>query len=405
VNTASDRAATVFIVDPVAPFFEEVSMVPQADSRQSRHGFTLIELLVVIAIIAVLISLLLPAVQSAREAARRAQCTNNLKQIMLAMHNYESSNGTFPQGFCWQYYPGLAYTDSCSELVRLTQFIEQGAIYNAMNFSIPMYYGANTTVCNAGLSVLWCPSDAAIVGLRYTYPAPYAFDGGPLPMTYSSYCGSLGTWTYFPIGTPVDQQQLQSMNGMFQYIGMPAGVNPFILYGGSPMPNSGSVPPVSIASISDGLSNTIAFSEHAHGLFSNVASTNQAGQSITDFYCWNWWVSSNYGDTVFTTFYPLNPQRKIKVGYSDNNQGDAMVLSASSFHPGGANFAFADGSVRFVKDSIQSWQLITTGQTLIPVGFTRDGNGTFLSGPTAQFGIYQKLSTRNGGEVISADSY
>jgi len=80
-------------------------------------------------------------------------------------------------------------------MVRLTQFLEQGAIYNAMNFSIPMYYNANTTVCNTGLGVLWCPSDGAIVGLRYTYPASYTNDNGPQPMTYSSYAGCMGTWT------------------------------------------------------------------------------------------------------------------------------------------------------------------------------------------------------------------
>jgi prepilin-type N-terminal cleavage/methylation domain-containing protein/prepilin-type processing-associated H-X9-DG protein len=382
-------------------------MISRDQSRLlARGGFTLIELLVVIAIIAVLISLLLPAVQSAREAARRSQCTNNLKQIMLAMLNYESSNGSFPQGFCWQRYSDSnVYTDAAGELVRLTQYIEQGAIYNAMNFSIPMYYSANVTVCNAGLAVLWCPSDGAVVGLRYTYPAPYAFDGGPLPMTYSSYAGCLGTWTYFPIGTGADQTQLGLMNGMFQYIGMPVGVNPFVLYG-TPMANTGSVSPVRISSITDGLSNTMAFSEHAHGLFSQTPTTNQGGQTITDFYDWNWWVSANYGDTVFTTFYPMNPQRKIGVGYSDNNQGDDMVLSSSSFHPSGANFAFADGSVRFIKDSIQTWQLIANGQNLIPAGFTQDSFGTFLpSGPNAQYGVYQMLSSRNGGEVISADQY
>ena len=373
------------------------------------RGFTLIELLVVIAIIAVLIALLLPAVQAAREAARRAQCTNNLKQIMLAMHNYESSNGSFPQGFCWQYGPGLGYTDACGPLVRLSQYIEQGAVYNAFNSSLGMYFAANTTVCGVGLNVIWCPSDGAIQGLRYTFPASYGlpFDNPALtqPMCYSSYAGCLGTWTYFPINTGVDQLQESLMNGMFQYIGMPAGINPVPIYG-TPYQNSGAVSPVKIATITDGLSNTIAWSEHAHGLFNMSGTTNQAGQTITDFYCWNWWVSANYGDTMFTVFYPINPQRKIGTGYSDNNQGDAMVLSSSSFHPGGANFGFADGSVRFLKDSIQSWQLSVNGQTLIPTGWSRDGNGTFSpTGVNAQTGVYQKLGTRNGGEVLTSDAY
>ena len=369
---------------------------------RSAGGFTLIELLVVIAIIAVLIALLLPAVQSAREAARRFQCANNLKQIVLALHNYESANGSFPMGFCWQWYnDGNGYTPAAGELVRLTQFIEQSAIYNAMNFSIPIYYSANTTVCGTGLSVFWCPSDGSIVNLRYT---TVTYDGSPLPMTYSSYAGSLGTWTYFPIGTGADQTQLGLMNGMFQYIGMVPGVNPFTI-SRTPHPNSGSVSPVQIASITDGLSNTIAFSEHVHGLPGN---TSGSGEAFTDFNWANFWFSGNYGDTLFTSFYPINPQSKVGLASTVINKRpyDDIVLSASSHHPGGANFAFADGSVRFLKETIQSWQLIANGSTLVPAGFTINATGQFIpSGPSAQLGVYQKLSTRNGNEVVSSDSY
>jgi prepilin-type N-terminal cleavage/methylation domain-containing protein/prepilin-type processing-associated H-X9-DG protein len=363
-----------------------------------RRGFTLIELLVVIAIVAVLIALLLPAVQAAREAARRTQCVNNLKQITLALHNYESANGSFMPGFCWQFYPDdWGYTDAAGPLVRLTPFLEQTTIANGMNFSIPFGYQANTTVCGTGLSVLWCPSDGSIVNLSYTYPAPYTFDAGPLPMTYSSYAGNLGMWTY----QAWNPQQRALMNGLFQHIGMPAGVNPILLYG-SLLPNFGSTSPVKLASVTDGASNTIAFGEHAHGLFSRTPDK----RGYTDFYNWNWWVSGNYGDTLFTTFYPMNPQKRLQTGYYNYDQGDDVVLAASSFHPGGCNFAFLDGSVRFLKDSIDSWPFNSGPHgTLIPSGWTQDGSGTFIPGPRARIGVYQALSSRNGGEVISADSY
>jgi prepilin-type N-terminal cleavage/methylation domain-containing protein/prepilin-type processing-associated H-X9-DG protein len=381
--------------------------------RRPLSGFTLIELLVVIAIIAILIALLLPAVQSAREAARRMQCTNNLKQLALALHNYESTNGSFPMGYCWQTNnDAWGYSDGGGPLLRLSAFLEQGTVYNAMNFSIPIWYNANTTVTSAGLSVFWCPSDSAIIGLRITIPPPGGTqDNGNLPLCYSSYAGCLGSWDYFPIGTGVDLTQLGLMNGMFQYIGMPPGVNPIVLYGTS-LPNTGSVSPARIASITDGLSNTFAFGERAHTLLSKTpyqpgGSSNPTG---SDFTCWNWWTSGNYGDTLFTTFFPLNPQRKIVMGYFDSYNGDDMSQSATSLHPGGANFAFADGSVRFIKDSIQSWQLVQSGSnsggTMTPFGFTMNQYGTFIpNAPNAQLGVYQKLSTRNGGEVISSDSY
>ena len=133
--------------------------------RSRRDGFTLIELLVVIAIIGVLIALLLPAVQSAREAARRAQCTNNLKQMGLALHNYESSNGAFPpagQGTNFSVSPARTqFVDGeWGVLARILPGLEQNSAYNALNFSLPYsdIYGANMTGAGTVISTYICPS-------------------------------------------------------------------------------------------------------------------------------------------------------------------------------------------------------------------------------------------------------
>jgi len=182
------------------------------------------------------------------------------------------------------------------------------------------------------------------------------------------------------------------MNGLVYYIGWPNWINPVNGHA-----NPGSVSPVRLASITDGTSNTMAFGERAHGLYSQQVSSD----GYTDFYDYNWWFSPNFGDTMFTTFYPINPWRKLQNTTTYGNQGDAYVLGASSFHPGGANFAFADGSVKFLKDTINSWPYDPVQG--IPTNVTTDANGMFILAPNTQ-GVYQALSTRNGGEVISADS-
>jgi prepilin-type N-terminal cleavage/methylation domain-containing protein len=200
-----------------------------------RAGFTLIELLVVIAIIAVLISLLLPAVQSAREAARRAQCTNNLKQLGLAMHNYESATGSFPWGH------GPYNNNDWGAFPLLLNNFEQSPVYNSINFAdtgraVSKPSPENQTVQVMTLAVLQCPTDD---------------DQLQTPFGHVSYAGCYGA-------TPAGFG-LSSPDGIFGTVGgtairpIPAGYGP-------------DEPIVKIAMVTDGLSNTAAFSERVKGV-------------------------------------------------------------------------------------------------------------------------------------------
>jgi prepilin-type N-terminal cleavage/methylation domain-containing protein/prepilin-type processing-associated H-X9-DG protein len=357
-------------------------MYAPRESRSVRRGFNLIELLVVVAIIAVLIGLLLPAVQQAREAARRAQCCNNLKQIALAANNYHDAFGCYPQG--------VQFTFSFSTSghhVALLPYLEQVPLFNAMNFDwvIP-WSSPNTTVAGPlRPSVYVCPSDPMgsqvdMFDEATQFPPGFpVFSYAAFPQAYTSYAGNAGTW----FRHSRRQAILDQSNGLFfRNRGSP----------GAGIPGSTIWTAVTIADIRDGSSNTIAHGEHAVGILNDYDRIVNGPA----------WACGWYGDTIFTSFYPLNPQRKVENLYGDGLT-EAWIGAASSYHPGGANFAMADGSVRFIKDSIDTWPM--DAQTATPLGVIKDSNGLFQLTDGARFHVYQALTTRKGGEVVSADSY
>ncbi len=181
------------------------------------RGFTLIELLVVISVIAVLVAFLLPAVMAAREAARRAKCANNLKQLALACSNYDVAYSTLPIGVPRMYDPDPAFNSlgtSQSIFVSMLGQLEQQPLYDAVNFSRNIYLSANYTVFGTGLDVLWCPSDPTIQrAVNYVLYEP------PLEATvrFTSYAGCTGvynpeTWLY---PDPLNLKRINQMNGLF----------------------------------------------------------------------------------------------------------------------------------------------------------------------------------------------
>ena len=209
---------------------------------------------------------------------------------------------------------------------------------------------------------MWCPSDSGVSDRQSVSDGSF-YDPGPFPMCYTSYAGNFGTWA---MGwTP---QYNDRLTGVFN----PDGA-------------------VRMASITDGLSNTMGFGEHTRAILTSA-----------DQLCYHWWTSGYLEDTLFVTFYPINPQQKVQNDPNDA-MGGAYYHAASSQHPGGANFAFLDGSVRFLKDTIDSWKNDPTSG--LPPGISFDVTGLVHVVPGTRFGVYQALSTCNGGEVISSSSY
>jgi len=344
--------------------------------RHQARGFTLIELLVVIAIIAVLIGLLLPAVQAAREAARRIQCTNNLKQMALGFHNYHDQNNVFITAEGWSgnaANPGAAPRRSWGWRIPLLPFVEQGPLYNAMNFSLTVWNPQNgNTVIDNRIAAYLCPSDPKVTDRTIQ---DFTGFGTPAPayMRYTSYAGCVGTW--FNLTNPIDWPGLASVNAG-------AANSNGVMFQGSN---------VGINGITDGTSNTILLMEWPYGKIRSYQDQ------------WHWWPAYNPGDSTLTTEYPVNAWKTCNGSAVGINTTYIDADAAGSFHPGGANFAMCDGSVKFLKDTIDMSPYDAVGNCRITN--TQGGNNNWSFIPGAKVGVYQALSTRNGGEVISADSF
>ena len=311
----------------------------------TRRGFTLIELLVVIAIIAVLIALLLPAVQAAREAARRAQCVNNLKQLGLALHNYHSVHNCFPPGRIWTTLPNGSYPSIFSGAQNTPWFclmlplFEQGVLANAFNYDhgsegmiapLPLGYFANSTVARTKLQVFQCPSDRV---LEFQITPSYAGGllSGPV-MTKGNYAANWGNTNW----------RQQDLTTTATY-----------------MPSAFGHANVSIASITDGTSGTILLAEVLQGqrydvrgvMWSTVPGgssymTRFAPNQLRDFYNIN-----NDGDYLNQPIFCVSEPVMGLPCFSANSDSRAFASSRSR-HPGGVNTLAGDGSVKFIKNTV-----------------------------------------------------
>ena len=300
--------------------------------RRAKRAFTLIELLVVIAIIAILISLLLPAVQQAREAARRSQCRNNLKQIGLALHNYMDVTGTnIPRGVNHSSGPGCCCVTDNGQVGHtihsmLLPYLDQAPLYNKANWSLTSANVANAPVYQAKIAGFICPSailptPAADGAQPHNYPAAGTAHGYGL-------CGVHGSGT---------------TNGAF-------ASRWGLINDGTGAPLSGTTVGdggLKLAGIRDGLSNTIAFSEFATGMPGALPAAHPYGQS---------WFKPGYGSTEFSVMAAATPNSAVPTYSTTHNWG-----TVRSYHTGGVHALLFDGTVRFISDNISGQVWVSLG--------------------------------------------
>jgi prepilin-type N-terminal cleavage/methylation domain-containing protein/prepilin-type processing-associated H-X9-DG protein len=337
--------------------------------RSFRSGFTLIELLVVIAIIAVLIALLLPAVQAAREAARRAQCVNNMKQLGIALHNYHDVVQKLPWG------AGPWGWNDWSTHVMLLPYMEQTAMYNALNFSNGFADNnkpnINTTVIYRQIATILCPSDPDQLTSSQGH-VNYVGNAGSAPNSFYGWNavsqGATGPWA-----------------GVFCWVGVACDIPPAPPCG----TNNGQQPwSIGWQAVTDGLSNTAAFSERIKGKGSNnrtagyvagrpspsyldipqVANDGKTDGSPMAFYNACKAISNpagkqldnqdsagarwDVGYAADTRYVHVVPPNFTQCTGDDDDAGRQAGYGATSRHPGGVNTLFCDGSVKFIKDSV-----------------------------------------------------